>query len=206
MAWPAEDVSMSKNNIWYLAGPFHQYQENVKALAKEAGLVIVDANAATSRKGEAKDVPEVTIRPELKAVAVVVEAGGLSQDVVDQLTSELAAIGVIVESFAVQSLERPEGELGATASRLFQVLEAVNAGVSSLQRERDGEVEKAQNLQRKLDELASQTAQGRQVSDEEREAKEVAELKARLDAAGVTYRANASKESLQKQVAELGQQ
>lgn len=197
---------MSKNNIWYLAGPFHQYQENVKALAKEAGLVIVDANAATSRKGEAKDVPEVTIRPELKAVAVVVEAGGLSQDVVDQLTSELAAIGVIVESFAVQSLERPEGELGATASRLFQVLEAVNAGVSSLQRERDGEVEKAQNLQRKLDELASQTAQGRQVSDEEREAKEVAELKARLDAAGVTYRANASKESLQKQVAELGQQ
>lgn len=197
---------MSKNNIWYLAGPFHQYQENVKALAKEAGLVIVDANAATSRKGEAKGVPEVTIRPELKAVAVVVEAGGLSQDVVDQLTSELAAIGVIVESFAVQSLERPEGELGATASRLFQVLEAVNAGVSSLQRERDGEVEKAQNLQRKLDELASQTAQGRQVSDEEREAKEVAELKARLDAAGVTYRANASKESLQKQVAELGQQ
>lgn len=197
---------MSKNNIWYLAGPFHQYQENVKALAKEAGLVIVDANAATSRKGEAKDVPEVTIRPELKAVAVVVEAGGMSQAVVDQLTAELAAIGVIVESFAVQSLERPDGELGATASRLFQVLEAVNAGVSSLQRERDGEVEKAQNLQRKLDELASQTAQGRQVSDEEREAKEVAELKARLDAAGVTYRANASKESLQKQVAELGQQ
>ena len=194
---------MSKNNIWYLAGPFHQYQENVKALAKEAGLVIVDANAATSRKGEAKDVPEVTIRPELKAVAVVVEAGGLSQDVVEQLTSELAAIGVIVESFAVQSLERPDGELGATASRLFQVLEAVNAGVSSLQRERDGEVEKAQNLQRKLDELAAQTAQGRQVSDEEREAKEVAELKARLDAAGVTYRANASKESLQKQVDEL---
>ncbi|EKT4476545.1 hypothetical protein QEL91_002217 [Pseudomonas putida] len=197
---------MSKNNIWYLAGPFHQYQENVKALAKEAGLVIVDANAATSRKGEAKDVPEVTIRPELKAVAVVVEAGGMSQAVVDQLTAELTAIGVIVESFAVQSLERPDGELGATASRLFQVLEAVNAGVSSLQRERDGEVEKAQNLQRKLDELAAQTAQGRQVSDEEREAKEVAELKARLDAAGVTYRVNASKESLQKQVAELGKQ
>lgn len=131
---------MSKNNIWYLAGPFHQYQEDVKALAKEHGLVILDANAATSRKGEAKDVPEVTIRPELKAVAVVVEAGGMSQDVVDQLTAELAAIGVIVESFAVQSLEHPEGELGETACRLFQVLEAVNAGIASLQRERDGEV------------------------------------------------------------------
>jgi hypothetical protein len=29
---------MSNKNIWYLPGPFHQYQEDVKALAKEAGL------------------------------------------------------------------------------------------------------------------------------------------------------------------------
>ncbi|WP_188036181.1 hypothetical protein [Pseudomonas sp. EZ-C24] len=197
---------MSKNNIWYLAGPFHQYQENVKALAKEAGLVIVDANAATSRKGEAKDVPEVTIRPELKAVAVVVEPGGLSQDVVDQLTAEQAAIGLIVESFAVQSLERPEGELGETAGRLFQVLEAVNAGIASLQRERDGEAEKARLLQKQVDDLLAQAAKRELETEEAREANEVAELKAKLDAANVTYRANASKESLQKQVAELGQQ
>lgn len=197
---------MSKNNIWYLAGPFHQYQEDVKALAKEHGLVILDANAATSRKGEAKDVPEVTIRPELKAVAVVVEAGGLSQDVVDQLTAELAAIGVIVESFAEQSLNRPEGELGETAGRLFQVLEAVNAGIASLQRERDGEAEKARLLQKQVDDLLAQAAKRELETEETREAKEVAELKAKLDAANVTYRANASKESLQKQVAELGQQ
>lgn len=197
---------MSKNNIWYLAGPFHQYQEDVKALAKEHGLVILDANAATSRKGEAKDVPEVTIRPELKAVAVVVEAGGLSQAVVDQLTAELAAIGVIVESFAVQSLERPEGELGETAGRLFQVLEAVNAGIASLQRERDGEAEKARLLQKQVDDLLAQAAKRELDTEEAREANEVAELKAKLDAANVTYRANASKESLQKQVAELGQQ
>ncbi|MEZ0197427.1 hypothetical protein AB9U01_25570 [Pseudomonas qingdaonensis] len=190
---------MSKNNIWYLAGPFHQYQENVKALAKEAGLVIVDANAATSRKGEAKDVPEVTIRPELKAVAVVVEAGGLSQDVVDQLTTELAAIGVIVESFAVQSLERPEGELGETAGRLFQALEAVNAGIASLQGERDGEVLKVNNLEQEKAGLLKQIeALKAAAADPEVEA-----LKAALDKAGVTYRANASKESLQKLVDDL---
>ena len=117
---------MSKNNIWYLPGPFHQYQEDIKALAKENGLVIVDANSSESRRGEAKFVPEVTIRPELTQVSVLVEPGALSQEAVDRLKAELASIGVIVESFAVQSLDRPAGELGETASRLFEVLEAVN--------------------------------------------------------------------------------
>ncbi|MND23324.1 hypothetical protein D3C76_345900 [compost metagenome] len=193
---------MSKNNIWYLAGPFHQYQEDIKALAKEHGLVIVDANAVESRKGAAKDVPEVTIRPELQALAVVVEAGGMSQDVVDSLTAELAAIGVIVELFAVQGLERPEGELGETASRLFEVLEAVNAGVSSLQRERDGEVQKVTALEQEKAELLKQIEALKSAAADP----EVEALKAALDKAGVTYRANASKESLQKQVAELSQQ
>ncbi|OFS77163.1 hypothetical protein HMPREF3173_01860 [Pseudomonas sp. HMSC08G10] len=193
---------MSKNNIWYLAGPFHQYQENVKELAREHGLVIVDANVAEDRKGAAKDVPEVTIRPELQALAVVVEAGFLSQDVVDRLTAELASIGVIVESFAVQSLERPVGELGETASRLFEVLEAVNAGISSLKRECDGEVQKVVGLEQEKVELLKQIEALKAASVDP----EVEALKAALDKAGVTYRSNASKESLQKQVAELGQQ
>ncbi|MGE8302875.1 MAG: hypothetical protein ACN6PW_00280 [Pseudomonas kermanshahensis] len=197
---------MSKNNIWYLAGPFHQYQEDIKALAKEHGLVIVDANSALSRKGEAKDVPEVTIRPELLASVVAVEAGGLNQEDLDRLTAELASIGVIVSSFAALRLERPEGDLGETAGHLFQVLEAVNAGIASLQRERDGEAERANLLQKQLDDLLAQAAKRELETEESREAKEVAELKAKLDAANVTYRANASKESLQKQLAELNQQ
>ncbi|WP_434519505.1 hypothetical protein [Pseudomonas sp. NFX1] len=124
----------------------------------------------------------------------------------DRLITELASIGVIVESFAAQRLERPDGELGETAGHLFQVLEAVNAGIASLQRERDGEVEKARVLQKQVDDLLAQAAKRELETDESREAKEVAELKATLDAANVTYRANASKEALQKQVAELGQQ
>ncbi|NQD57468.1 hypothetical protein DZA28_20840 [Pseudomonas alloputida] len=200
---------MSKNNIWYLAGPFHQYQEDVKALAKEHGLVIIDANAATSRKGEAGDVPEVTIRPELKAVAVVVGAGGLSQDVIDRLTTELASVGVIVESFASQSLERPHGELGETAGRLFQVLDAVNAGIAGLQRERDGEVQKVAGLEQEKAELLKQNAELLKQIESLKAANsdpEVEALKAKLDQAGVSYRANASKEALQKQVAELDKQ
>ncbi|HCV41049.1 MAG TPA: hypothetical protein DGQ94_20505 [Pseudomonas sp.] len=197
---------MSRNNIWYLAGPFHQYQENVKELAREHGLVIVDANVAEGRKGAAKDVPEVTIRPELQALAVVVEAGSLSQGVVDRLTAELGSIGVIVDSFADQSLERPAGEMGETASRLFEVLEAVNAGISSLQRERDGEVQKAAGLEQEVAKLQKQNADLLAQIESLKAASadpEVEALKAKLDAAGVTYRANASKESLQKLVEDL---
>ncbi|WP_447900327.1 hypothetical protein [Pseudomonas aeruginosa] len=197
---------MSKNNIWYLPGPFHRYQEDVKALAKEHGLVIVDANVAPNRNGEADDVPKVTIREGLRQAIVVVEADDPSRDAIDRLTAELASVGVIVESFAAQRLERPEGELGETAERLFRVLEAVNAGISRLQRERDGEFEKADLLQKQVDDLLAQAVKRENETEEDREAMDVAELKARLDEAGVTYRANASKESLQKLVAELGQQ
>lgn len=190
---------MSKNNIWYLAGPFHQYQEDVKALAKEHGLVIIDANAAESRKGEAKDVPEVSIRPELRQAAVLVEVSGLGDDVLDRLTVELASISVIVELFAEQRLEHPVGELGETAARLFQVLEAVNAGVSSLQRERDGEAAKVTALECEKAELLKKIDALKPANVDP----EIEALKDKLDAAHVIYRANASKESLQKQVDEL---
>lgn len=191
---------MSNKNIWYLPGPFHQYQEDVKALAKASGLRIVDASVTESREDAADDVPEVPIKEQPKVLLI---GGGSSSIDIDAYRAELESVGLIVESFAEQALARPEGDLSPIADRLFQVFEAVNAGVESLIRERDGEVERAQNLQRKLDELVAQTAQGRQVSGEEREAKEVAELKAKLDAANVTYRANASKESLEKLVADL---
>ncbi|SDQ68539.1 hypothetical protein SAMN05216487_3270 [Pseudomonas sp. UC 17F4] len=119
-----------------------------------------------------------------------------------RLASELASIGVIVESFAEQSLDCPEGELGETAGRLLQVLEAVNAGIARLQRERDGEVQKVIDLeQEKADLLKQVEALKAATVDPEIEA-----LKAVLDKAGVNYRANASKESLQKQVAELDNQ
>ena len=188
---------MSNKNIWYLPGPFHQYQEDVKALAKANGLRIIDASATESREDAADEVPDVTIK-ELPTVLLI--GGGNSSVDIDAFRAELESVGLIVESFADQELARPEGELGPIAGRLFQVFEAVSAGVESLIRERDGEAEKAKALQLQVDDLLQQAAKARL---DDSDAKEVAELKAKLDEANVQYRANASKESLEKLVAEL---
>ena len=188
---------MSNKNIWYLPGPFHQYQEDVKALAKASGLRIVDASVTESRQDAAGEVPEVTIKEQ---PTVLLIDGGNSSINIDAFRAELESVGLIVESFADQSLVRPEGELGPIADRLFQVFEAVNAGVESLIRERDGEVEKVKALQMQVDGLLQQVDKAGQV---DAEAKEIADLKAKLDEAKVPYRANASKESLEKLVADL---
>ena len=188
---------MSNKNIWYLPGPFHQYQEDVKALAKASGLRIVDASVTESREDAADEVPEVTIKEQ---PTVLLIDGGNSGVNIDAFRAELESVGLIVESFADQELARPEGELGPIAGRLFQVFEAVNAGVESLIRERDGEAEKVKALQLQVDDLLQQAAKARL---DDPDAKEIAELKAKLDEAKVPYRANASKESLEKLVADL---
>ncbi|WJM93372.1 hypothetical protein QDY63_10995 [Pseudomonas brenneri] len=188
---------MSNKNIWYLPGPFHQYQEDVKALAKASGLRIVDASVTESREDAADDVPDVTVKEVPKVLLI---DGGSSSVDIDAFRAELEAVGLIVESFAGQALVRPEGDLGPIADRLFQVFEAVSAGVESLIRERDGEVEKVKALQLQVDDLLQQADKAGQVDTE---AKEIADLKAKLDEAKVPYRANASKESLEKLVAEL---
>lgn len=55
------------NNIWYLEHPTYRYEQGVKGLAIEAGLVIVDpANAPEDRPGAADVVPVVTLRPEFR--------------------------------------------------------------------------------------------------------------------------------------------
>lgn len=189
------------SNIWYLPGPFYQYQEDVKALAAEAGLRIIDANVTTDRDGAAENTPEVTLKQSpIQAVLVVDDSLHVE---VDSLRGELQALGVIVESFAGQELFRPEGELGQTAERLFQVLESTAQGIQSLTQQRDAEAQKAVTLQAKVDELLAKLASAESEKTDSKDAAEIAELKAKLDAAKVTYRANASKESLQKQVDEL---
>lgn len=188
---------MSNKNIWYLPGPFHQYQEDVKALAKDHGLRIIDASATETREDAADEVPDVTVKEVPKVLLI---DGGNSSINIDAFRAELESVGLIVESFADHELVRPEGDLGPIADRLFQVFEAVNAGVESLIRERDGEVEKVKALQLQVEDLLLLVDKaGREDAD----AKEIADLKAKLDEAKVPYRANASKESLEKLVADL---
>jgi len=54
--------------IWYLPGPNFRYVEDVKALAREAGLRIIDANTTTDRSNAAENPPEVTLKPVAAAV------------------------------------------------------------------------------------------------------------------------------------------
>ena len=195
------------NKIWYLPGPFHQYQEDVKALAKKAGLRIIDASATASRVGEAKDVPAVTVKQVARSVVenqlMVPDQAALDQEeLIGKLRAESGAIRVLIESAeGLIPLEHPEA--GELPIRLFDALTASHAGIQSLRDDREVEVEKSRTLQKQVDDLLSQAAQARLEADESKEAKEVAELKAKLDVAGITYRTNASKESLQKQVDEL---
>ncbi|ARA80253.1 hypothetical protein ACDH60_24065 [Pseudomonas ficuserectae] len=188
---------MSKSNIWYLSGPFHQYREDVKSLAKERGLRIVDANATAGREDAARDVPEVTVRPELTAAGAYGADSG-SGDQRPAGGDDLAAVQALVDSLADGELVKPGS--GETANRLFGLLTNIHNCVQGLRDQLESEVEKSRTLQHQIDDLLAQAEQARQA---DAEAKEIAELKAKLDAAKVTYRANASKESLQKQVDEL---
>ncbi|WP_460044123.1 hypothetical protein [Pseudomonas sp. S2_H01] len=190
---------MSKKNIWYLEGPFHQYQEDVKALAKERGLRIVDANMTDSREDEAVDVPEVTTRPELR---VLVVGGSDNGSAIEALRRELEAVGVIVEGLAVGDLQRPEE--GGTAIRLYEGLTRVSENFQSLLAERDGLVTERNELARENESLLTANRELKEAAAKRiSEADEMDAMKAKLDDAGVSYRSNASKDSLEKLVADL---
>lgn len=62
--------------IWYLAGPFFQYNEDVKALAKAAGVVIVDANVTADRSNAAEpdQLPTVTLKADVPTIAQMCDA------------------------------------------------------------------------------------------------------------------------------------
>jgi hypothetical protein len=58
---------MTDNNIWYLPGPFHRYEDDVKAIAKKAGLIIIDANVTEDRDGEVEKPPKAKLKAEYRA-------------------------------------------------------------------------------------------------------------------------------------------
>lgn len=55
------------DNIWYLPGPFHRYEDDIKAIAKKEGLVIIDANVTEDRSGEVEKAPKAKLKPEFRA-------------------------------------------------------------------------------------------------------------------------------------------
>ena len=111
---------------------------------------------------------------------------------------ELEAVNLLAAGLESGVLNPVEGE--GAAARLHAALSGIQESMATLAESRDSAVEKSELLQKQVDDLLAQAEQPRLA---DAEADEVAELKAKLDAAKVTYRANASKESLKKQVDEL---
>lgn len=186
------------NKIWYLPGPFHQYREDVKALAKEYGLRIIDASITESREGEADDVPEVTVRQvEPAPVLLIADSGDHAalQELIDKLNAERDGIVPLIDAAeGLTELEHPGA--GELPIRLFGALKAIHEGFETLTGERD-------NLAGEVESLRAEVVRLKAAAEPGDNAEKIANLKAQLDAANVTYRANASVESLEKAVSEL---
>ena len=136
---------------------------------------------------------------ELPAPVVVgtqaVASGELSQ-LLAALQAESDAMVLLVDGLEAGEIHRPES--GELALRLFEVLGTIHASVGELTTERDGLVLTVDALRAEVEALKKSA-----IKPPADEAGEIAVLKATLDEAKVQYRANASKESLEKLVAEL---
>lgn len=151
------------NKIWYLPGPFHQYLEDVKALAKEAGLRIIDANVTESRDGECEKPPKVTLK-ELPAPAELVIDVALSQveaelkEAIDNLNAERDGLRGLIESLeGVSPLEHPGA--GELPIRLFDALTKIHAGMTELAGSRDQIAQERNALQAEVEALKKAEAE-----------------------------------------------
>lgn len=134
---------------------------------------------------------------EAKRVQIV---GGANQveleKIISALRAEHGSIQVLVDGLEAGEIHRPES--GELALRFFEVLGTILTSVGALTTERDELLSTVKALREELEVLKTAT-----IAPPADDASEIAALKARLDGAKVQYRANASKESLERLVAEL---
>jgi len=57
---------MSESKIWYVKFPTYRYNQDVKALARKAGLEIIDAQFDDGKGAE--KTPKLTLKPEYAEV------------------------------------------------------------------------------------------------------------------------------------------
>jgi len=91
---------MTDNNIWYLPGPFHRYEDDVKAIAKKAGLIITDANVTEDRGGEVEKPPKAKLKAEYREKANRPEADPRDKFTLDQVRAALTAANVTFDDKA----------------------------------------------------------------------------------------------------------
>lgn len=115
----------------------------------------------------------------------------------DMLRAERDGIVLLIEAAeGLSELEHPGA--GELPIRLFGVLKAIHEGFETLTGERD-------NLAGEVELLRAEVERLKAVAEPVDNAEKIANLKSQLDAANVTYRTNASVESLEKAVADLQQ-
>lgn len=167
-------------------------------------------------RGIERDVTAVVVVGNYPDIVAAYEAAGVDISVVDapaaptpsaqvpasvelaeevaKLRAENAAVILLVDGLGAGEIQRPES--GELAIRLFESLGIIHASVGNLTAERDNLVSIVEALHGEIEALKASSIKPAG------EAGEIAALKAVLDASGVAYRANASKESLEKLVAE----
>lgn len=139
---------------------------------------------------------EVVAPPEPVVVGMQVEASSELSKLLAALQAENGAMVLLIDGLEAGEIHRPES--GDLALRLFEVLGTIHASVGELTSERDGLALTVDALRAEVEALKKSA-----LAPPVDEAGEIAALKTKLDAAKIQYRANASKESLEKLVAEL---
>ena len=142
---------------------------------------------------------EVVALPEPVVVGTQAVASGELSQLLAALQDESGAMVLLVDGLEAGEIHRPES--GELALRLFDVLGTIHASVGELTTERDGLALTVDALRGEVEALKKSA-----LTPPADEAGEIAALKQRLDEAKVQYRANASKESLEKLVAELSKE
>ena len=144
---------------------------------------------------------EVEVVDMVRPASVLAVGGDQSQvdALFGRLQAESNALRVLIEAAeGLSPLEHPEA--GELPIRLFDALKGIHTSVGELVSERD-------SLRSTVDALHGDIeALKKAAITPTDEADEIARLKAELDGANVLYRANASKESLERLVAELSKE
>lgn len=118
------------------------------------------------------------------------------EKIIAGLRAEHGAVVFLADGLEAGEINRPE--TGELAIRLFGALESIQVSIGELVKERDGLISTVDALRSEIEALKKAA-----LAPPADEAGEIVALKAKLDEAKVQYRANASKESLEKLVAEL---
>lgn len=139
---------------------------------------------------------EVVALPELVVVGAQAVASGEQSKLLADLQAESGAMVLLIDGLEAGEIHRPDS--GELALRLFDVLGTIHASVGELTTERDGLALTVDALRAEVEALKKSA-----LTPPADEAGEISALKAKLDEAKIQYRANASKESLEKLVAEL---